>query len=97
MYIITSVFCIHCSKEVLCFSSVVRQPDPSLPQPEGAESKLFQGDELGRLKNCPASLEAALQRWGAIAPKAPCLTITHAGAKQPYTLTYGRNATTCSS
>ncbi|MCI4390702.1 hypothetical protein PGIGA_G00125770 [Pangasianodon gigas] len=68
----------------------VRQPDPSLPHPEGAESKIAQGEELGRLKNCPASLEAALQRWGAIAPKAPCLTITHAGAKQPYTLTYGK-------
>ncbi|XP_062843835.1 disco-interacting protein 2 homolog C isoform X4 [Trichomycterus rosablanca] len=68
----------------------VQQPDPSLPHPEGAESKISQGEELGRLRNCPASLEAALQRWGVIAPKAPCLTVTHAGAKQPYTLTYGK-------
>uniref|UniRef100_A0A8C1KBA5 Disco-interacting protein 2 homolog Cb n=1 Tax=Cyprinus carpio TaxID=7962 RepID=A0A8C1KBA5_CYPCA len=68
----------------------VQQPDPSLPRPEGAESTPIQGEELNRLKNCPASLEAALLRWGAIAPKAPCLTTTHSNAKQPYTLTYGK-------
>ncbi|KAK1790654.1 hypothetical protein P4O66_014516, partial [Electrophorus voltai] len=68
----------------------VQQPDPSLPRPEGAESAIAQGEELCRFKNCPASVEAALQRWGAIAPKAPCLTITHANTKQPYTLTYGK-------
>ncbi|RXN34777.1 disco-interacting 2 -like protein [Labeo rohita] len=68
----------------------VQQPDPSLPRPEGAESTPIQGDELDGLKNCPASLEAALLRWGAIAPKAPCLTTTHSNAKQPYTLTYGK-------
>uniref|UniRef100_A0A3B4CTY5 DMAP1-binding domain-containing protein n=1 Tax=Pygocentrus nattereri TaxID=42514 RepID=A0A3B4CTY5_PYGNA len=68
----------------------VQQPDPSLPRPEGAESTITQGEELCRLKNCPASMEAALQRWGAIAPKAPCLTVTHANTKQPYTLTYGK-------
>uniref|UniRef100_A0A8C1NVI8 Disco-interacting protein 2 homolog Cb n=1 Tax=Cyprinus carpio TaxID=7962 RepID=A0A8C1NVI8_CYPCA len=68
----------------------VQQPDPSLPRPEGAESTPIQGEELDRLKNCPASLEAALLRWGAIAPKAPCLTTTHSNTKQPYTLTYGK-------
>uniref|UniRef100_A0A8C1US07 Disco-interacting protein 2 homolog Cb n=1 Tax=Cyprinus carpio TaxID=7962 RepID=A0A8C1US07_CYPCA len=68
----------------------VQQPDPSLPRPEGAESTPIQGEELNGLKNCPASLEAALLRWGAIAPKAPCLTTTHSNAKQPYTLTYGK-------
>uniref|UniRef100_A0A671KWH7 Disco-interacting protein 2 homolog C-like n=1 Tax=Sinocyclocheilus anshuiensis TaxID=1608454 RepID=A0A671KWH7_9TELE len=68
----------------------VQQPDPSLPRPEGAESTPIQGEELNGLKNCPSSLEAALLRWGAIAPKAPCLTTTHSNAKQPYTLTYGK-------
>uniref|UniRef100_A0A8B9JTZ2 Disco-interacting protein 2 homolog Cb n=1 Tax=Astyanax mexicanus TaxID=7994 RepID=A0A8B9JTZ2_ASTMX len=68
----------------------VQQPDPSLPRPEGADSLITQGEELCGLKNCPASMEAALQRWGAIAPKAPCLTVTHANTKQPYTLTYGK-------
>ncbi|XP_016108074.1 disco-interacting protein 2 homolog C-like [Sinocyclocheilus grahami] len=68
----------------------VQQPDPSLPRPEGVESTPIQGEELDGLKNCPASLEAALLRWGAIAPKAPCLTTTHSNAKQPYTLTYGK-------
>ncbi|TRY76155.1 hypothetical protein DNTS_003790, partial [Danionella cerebrum] len=68
----------------------VQQPDPSLPRPEGVESILMQGEELDGLKNCPASLEAALLRWGAIAPKAPCLTTTHSNGKQPYTLTYGK-------
>uniref|UniRef100_A0A672NXA4 Disco-interacting protein 2 homolog C-like n=1 Tax=Sinocyclocheilus grahami TaxID=75366 RepID=A0A672NXA4_SINGR len=68
----------------------VQQPDPSLPHPEGAESTPIQGEELNGLKNCPSSLEAALLRWGAIAPKAPCLTTTHSNAKQPYTLTYGK-------
>ncbi|XP_036419427.1 disco-interacting protein 2 homolog C isoform X2 [Colossoma macropomum] len=68
----------------------VQQPDPSLPRPEGSESTITQGEELCGLKNCPASMEAALQRWGAIAPKAPCLTVTHASTKQPYTLTYGK-------
>lgn len=67
----------------------VQQPDPSLPRPEGAESTPIQGEDLVGLKNCPSSLEAALLRWGAIAPKAPCLTTTHSNAKQPYTLTYG--------
>ncbi|XP_067218089.1 disco-interacting protein 2 homolog C isoform X1 [Chanodichthys erythropterus] len=68
----------------------VQQPDPSLPRPEGAESMPIQGEDLDGLKNCPSSLEAALLRWGAIAPKAPCLTTTHSNAKQPYTLTYGK-------
>lgn len=72
-----------------CLPHTVQQPDPSLPHPEGVESAVIQGDELDRIKNCPASLEAALLRWGAIAPKAPCLTTTHGSAKQPYTLTYG--------
>lgn len=78
--------CIHILFDVF---PAVQQPDPSLPRPEGMESTITQGEELCGVKNCPASLEAALQRWGAIAPKAPCLTVTHASTKQPYTLTYG--------
>ncbi|XP_030629546.1 disco-interacting protein 2 homolog C [Chanos chanos] len=68
----------------------VQQPDPSLPRPEGPESMPIQGQELCVGSHCPTSLEAALQRWGSIAPKAPCLTTSHSDGKHIYTLTYGK-------
>ncbi|KAJ8272476.1 hypothetical protein GJAV_G00089520 [Gymnothorax javanicus] len=52
----------------------VQQPDPNQPKPEGAQMVMMRGEPLGVVTNWPPSLEAALQRWGTISPKAPCLT-----------------------
>lgn len=49
----------------------------------------MQGEQLGVVTNWPPSLEAALQRWGTISPKAPCLTTMDTNGKPLYTLTYG--------
>lgn len=48
------------------------------------------GEQLGVVTNWPPSLEAALQRWGTISPKAPCLTTMDTNGKPLYVLTYGK-------
>ncbi|XP_077592069.1 disco-interacting protein 2 homolog C-like [Stigmatopora nigra] len=68
----------------------VQQPDPNQPRPEGAEMMAVRGDALGVVTNWPPSLEAALQRWGTISPKAPCLTSLDTAGKPLYVLTYGK-------
>lgn len=47
------------------------------------------GEQLGVVTNWPPSLEAALQRWGTISPKAPCLTTMDTNGKPLHVLTYG--------
>lgn len=49
----------------------------------------MRGEQLGVVTNWPPSLEAALQRWGTISPKAPCLTTMDTNGKPLYVLTYG--------
>lgn len=68
----------------------VQQPDPNLPKAEGAQMVAARGEQLGVVTNWPPSLEAALQRWGTISPKAPCLTTMDTNGKPLYTLTYGK-------
>ncbi|KAG7268223.1 hypothetical protein CRUP_010686 [Coryphaenoides rupestris] len=68
----------------------VQQPDPKMPRPEGAEMMPVRGEALGVVTNWPPSLEAALQRWGTISPKAPCLTSLDTAGKPLYVLTYGK-------
>ncbi|XP_062335716.1 disco-interacting protein 2 homolog C-like isoform X3 [Osmerus eperlanus] len=68
----------------------VQQPDPKQPRPEGAEMLAVRGEPLGVVTNWPPSLEAALQRWGTISPKAPCLTSLDTAGKPLYVLTYGK-------
>uniref|UniRef100_A0A3B4BH32 AMP-dependent synthetase/ligase domain-containing protein n=1 Tax=Periophthalmus magnuspinnatus TaxID=409849 RepID=A0A3B4BH32_9GOBI len=68
----------------------VQQPDPNQPRPEGAEMLPVRGEALGVVTNWPPSLEAALQRWGTISPKAPCLTSLDTAGKPLYVLTYGK-------
>ncbi|NXA31872.1 DIP2C protein, partial [Eudromia elegans] len=68
----------------------VQQPDPNQPKPEGAQMLAMRGEQLGVVTNWPPSLEAALQRWGTISPKAPCLTTMDTNGKPLYILTYGR-------
>lgn len=67
----------------------VQQPDPNQPRPEGAQMVTIRGEPLGVVTNWPPSLEAALQRWGTISPKAPCLTTMDTNGKPLYILTYG--------
>ncbi|MGH0140259.1 UNVERIFIED_CONTAM: hypothetical protein FKN15_051408 [Acipenser sinensis] len=67
----------------------VLQPDPNQPKPEGAQMLPMRGEQLGVVTNWPPSLEAALQRWGTISPKAPCLTTMDTNGKPLYILTYG--------
>lgn len=55
----------------------------------------MQGEQLGVVTNWPPSLEAALQRWGTISPKAPCLTTMDTNGKPLYVLTYGENIFFC--
>lgn len=52
----------------------------------------MQGEQLGVVTNWPPSLEAALQRWGTISPKAPCLTTMDTNGKPLYVLTYGKQS-----
>ncbi|MGH0136687.1 UNVERIFIED_CONTAM: hypothetical protein FKN15_066560 [Acipenser sinensis] len=66
------------------------QPDPNQPKPEGAQMLPMRGEQLGVVTNWPPSLEAALQRWGTISPKAPCLTTMDTNGKPLYILTYGK-------
>ncbi|XP_017165402.1 disco-interacting protein 2 homolog C isoform X3 [Poecilia reticulata] len=68
----------------------VQQPDPNLPKAEGAQMAAMRGEQLGVVTNWPPSLEAALQRWGTISPKAPCLTTMDTNGKPLYVLTYGK-------
>uniref|UniRef100_A0A4W3GMY7 Disco interacting C n=1 Tax=Callorhinchus milii TaxID=7868 RepID=A0A4W3GMY7_CALMI len=68
----------------------VQHPDPNLPRPEGAQMLAVRGEQLGVVTNWPPSLEAALQRWGTISPKAPCLTTMDTNGKPLYILTYGK-------
>lgn len=68
---------------------LVQQPDPNQPKPEGAQMLAMRGEQLGVVTNWPPSLEAALQRWGTISPKAPCLTTMDTNGKPLYILTYG--------
>ncbi|XP_033855719.1 disco-interacting protein 2 homolog C isoform X9 [Acipenser ruthenus] len=68
----------------------VLQPDPNQPKPEGAQMLPMRGEQLGVVTNWPPSLEAALQRWGTISPKAPCLTTMDTNGKPLYILTYGK-------
>ncbi|XP_038573196.1 disco-interacting protein 2 homolog C isoform X2 [Micropterus salmoides] len=68
----------------------VQQPDPNQPKAEGAQMVAMQGEQLGVVTNWPPSLEAALQRWGTISPKAPCLTTMDTNGKPLYVLTYGK-------
>uniref|UniRef100_A0A8K9XI83 DMAP1-binding domain-containing protein n=1 Tax=Oncorhynchus mykiss TaxID=8022 RepID=A0A8K9XI83_ONCMY len=68
----------------------VQQPDPKQRRPEGAEMLAVRGEALGVVTNWPPSLEAALQRWGTISPKAPCLTSLDTTGKPLYVLTYGK-------
>ncbi|XP_061150426.1 disco-interacting protein 2 homolog C-like isoform X2 [Syngnathus typhle] len=64
-----------------------QQPDPDLPKAEGAQTEPAQGEELGAESLC---LEAALQRWASVSPKAPCLTSVDANGKPFCQLTYGK-------
>ncbi|KAJ8387168.1 hypothetical protein AAFF_G00159800 [Aldrovandia affinis] len=73
----------------------VQQPDPNQPRPEGAQMLAMQGEQLGVVTNWPPSLEAALQRWGTISPKAPCLTTMDTNGKPLYILTYGKLWSRC--
>ncbi|XP_051785013.1 disco-interacting protein 2 homolog C isoform X13 [Erpetoichthys calabaricus] len=68
----------------------VQQPDPNQPKSEGAQMLPLRGEQLGVVTNWPPSLEAALQRWGTISPKAPCLTTMDTNGKPLYILTYGK-------
>uniref|UniRef100_A0A3P8VB26 Disco interacting C n=1 Tax=Cynoglossus semilaevis TaxID=244447 RepID=A0A3P8VB26_CYNSE len=68
----------------------VQQPDPNQPRAEGPQMVATQGEQLGVVTNWPPSLEAALQRWGTISPKAPCLTSMDTSGKPLYVLTYGK-------
>lgn len=52
----------------------------------------MRGEQLGVVTNWPPSLEAALQRWGTISPKAPCLTTMDTNGKPLYILTYGKHS-----
>lgn len=72
------------------FPSTVQQPDPNQPKAEGAQMVAVQGEKLGVVTNWPPSLEAALQRWGTISPKAPCLTTMDTNGKPLHVLTYGQ-------
>lgn len=73
-----------------CLVFQVQQPDPNQPKPEGAQMLAMRGEQLGVVTNWPPSLEAALQRWGTISPKAPCLTTMDTNGKPLYILTYGK-------
>ncbi|KAM7400071.1 hypothetical protein PAMA_004666 [Pampus argenteus] len=68
----------------------VQQPDPNQPKAEGAQMVAMRGEQLGVVTNWPPSLEASLQRWGTISPKAPCLTTMDTNGKPLYVLTYGK-------
>ncbi|XP_016067353.1 PREDICTED: disco-interacting protein 2 homolog A isoform X10 [Miniopterus natalensis] len=68
----------------------VQQPDPNQPKPEGSQMVVLKGEPLAVGTPLPPSLLAALQRWGTMQPKAPCLTALDTTGKAIYTLTYGK-------
>ncbi|XP_045441299.1 disco-interacting protein 2 homolog A isoform X17 [Pipistrellus kuhlii] len=68
----------------------VQQPDPNQPKPEGSQMVVLKGEPLSLGTPWPPSLLAALQRWGTMQPKAPCLTSLDTTGKAVYTLTYGK-------
>ncbi|XP_058379332.1 disco-interacting protein 2 homolog A isoform X13 [Diceros bicornis minor] len=68
----------------------VQQPDPNQPKPEGSQMVVLKGEPLALGTPWPPSLLAALQRWGTMQPKAPCLTALDTTGKAIYTLTYGK-------
>ncbi|VTJ91750.1 Hypothetical predicted protein, partial [Marmota monax] len=68
----------------------VQQPDPNQPKPEGEEVEVLRGEPLATGVPWPPSLLAALQRWGTVQPKAPCLTALDTAGKAIHTLTYGK-------
>lgn len=88
------MFCVESVGELcksLCLlSSVVPQPDPSIPRPEGRQTIPVKGEPLGVVSNWPPSLQAALARWGATQGKSPALTALDITGKPLYTLTYGK-------
>lgn len=51
---------------------------------------VLKGEPLSLGTPWPPSLLAALQRWGTMQPKAPCLTALDTTGKAVYTLTYGK-------
>lgn len=51
---------------------------------------VLKGEPLAGGISWPPSLLAALQRWGTMQPKAPCLTALDTTGKAVYTLTYGK-------
>uniref|UniRef100_A0A8C9QNQ9 DMAP1-binding domain-containing protein n=1 Tax=Spermophilus dauricus TaxID=99837 RepID=A0A8C9QNQ9_SPEDA len=68
----------------------IQQPDPNQPKPEGEEVEVLRGEPLATGVPWPPSLLAALQRWGTVQPKAPCLTALDTAGKAIHTLTYGK-------
>ncbi|XP_060054816.1 disco-interacting protein 2 homolog A isoform X3 [Erinaceus europaeus] len=68
----------------------VQQPDPNQPQPEGSQTGMLTGEPATLGASWPPSLLAALQQWGTMQPKAPCLTAFDTAGKATYTLTYGK-------
>ncbi|XP_071471051.1 disco-interacting protein 2 homolog A isoform X5 [Marmota flaviventris] len=68
----------------------VQQPDPNQPKPEGEEVEVLRGEPPATGVPWPPSLLAALQRWGTVQPKAPCLTALDTAGKAIHTLTYGK-------
>ncbi|KAM9700114.1 disco-interacting protein 2 homolog C-like [Menidia menidia] len=68
----------------------VQQPDPHLPRAEGAPMEALGGPPLAPGAGGPPSLEAALQRWGTVSPKAPCLSTMDPTGKALHLLTYGK-------
>ncbi|XP_023601740.1 disco-interacting protein 2 homolog A isoform X7 [Myotis lucifugus] len=71
----------------------VQQPDPNQPKPEGSQMVVLKGEPLSLGTPWPPSLLAALQRWGTMQPKAPCLTALDTTGKAVYTLTYAETLT----
>lgn len=51
---------------------------------------VLKGEPLSLGTPWPPSPLAALQRWGTMQPKAPCLTALDTTGKAVYTLTYGK-------
>lgn len=69
---------------------LVQQPDPNQPKPEGSQTVVLRGEPVALASPWPLSLLAALQQWGTMQPKAPCLTALDTTGKAVYTLTYGK-------
>ncbi|CAL8277044.1 unnamed protein product [Lota lota] len=65
-------------------------PGPDPPKAEGGPMGVEEGEPLGVVTNWPSSLEAGLQRWGTVSPKAPCLTCMDPNGKLLHVLTYGK-------